>query len=398
MPDAERDAPTMNMVAEIRRRFPTEAEHDRMLTRKMERRTSGPHRAVELADIERQLRAMLEAQGHRDIRIDNLHWFSGGASKIQVGLTLDHREPDGSRRTEELVLRMEPTESLNATSREREFQVIGALEGLIPVPPIRWLDADGDYFSQPTLVYGLARGTPKPSREAAKVAGIGMGFPPDLQRKLAPQFVDLLADIHNAPVDPSALPNYDRPPVGTTDSARWQVNRVLRVWEEDRGEDFPLVEVAANWLERNLPELDCVSLVHGDYRSGNFLFDEDSGEITAILDWERSFLGDRHRDLAWTSAATFGSRASDGTLLVGGLIPLDEFFARYRERSGLSIDPDKLRWWRVFNSWQAIVTALGSSYRAVKLGKTHQDILLTWLDGAAYAMADDLAASLAEVI
>lgn len=36
-------------------------------------------------------------------------------------------------------------------------------------------------------------------------------------------------------------------------------------------------------------------LVHGDYRTGNFL--EQGGRITAILDWELVHLGDPHEDL-----------------------------------------------------------------------------------------------------
>src|SRR3546814_15526068 len=68
-----------------------------------------------------------------------------------------------------------------------------------------------------------------------------------------------------------------------------------------RPEELPLVDVAARWLNANAPPLDHVSLVHGDFRAGNFLFDEESRRITAWLDWELAVLGDRHQDLTWTT-------------------------------------------------------------------------------------------------
>ncbi len=56
-----------------------------------------------------------------------------------------------------------------------------------------------------------------------------------------------------------------------------------------------------SWLEAKLPEDDGrVSLVHGDYRLDNLMFDSHSAEIIAILDWELSTLGHPFADLAYT--------------------------------------------------------------------------------------------------
>src|SRR3989442_13355236 len=151
------------------------------------------------------------------------------------------------------------------------------------------------------------------------------------------------------------------------------------------------MEVAANWLERTLPVLDQVSVVHGDYRSGNFLFDEASARITAVLDWERGYLGDRHRDRAWTTAKQYGHWGEDGkTFLASGIAPVDEFLERYEEVSGLRVDPVRLRYYRIFNCYQIVVTALASSYRVVRLGKTHQDVLIAWIEAAAFGAMEEL--------
>lgn len=118
-----------------------------------------------------------------------------------------------------------------------------------------------------------------------------------------------------------------------------QLNRALRIWEEDRVEDFPLLDFAAQWLRANMPSVDHLSIVHGDDRSGNFLFDKETGQIGAWLDWERAHLGDRHRDLAWTTRMRFGHYSEDGSdYYICSLIPINEFYDRCSAAPAL--DPD----------------------------------------------------------
>ncbi|SED05432.1 phosphotransferase family protein [Rhodococcus koreensis] len=398
--DSDRDEPTPDVIEGIRARFPTETEYDRMLTRKMERRAGQGYRSFDLdlltAALENMLRDVLPSSR---FEVRNARWLTGGASKIQMGFTLRYDDSVAGEVTEDLVLRMEPPESLNATSRMREFEVINALAGTVPVPTVRWVDEDGRWFPEPALVYTWVHGSAKPSRAQSRIAGIGINFGPELREVLAPQFVDLLARIHTFDVMAAKLDHYEKPAVAGTESALWQLNRARRVWEEDRGEDFPLLDVAAGWLEDNLPVLDRVSLVHGDYRGGNFLFDENTGSVTAILDWERSFLGDRHRDLAWATLYPFGHPSEDGSeLLATGLLPTAVFFEMYEQASGLTVDPEKLTFYRILNEYQSVVTALGSAYRVSKLGKTHRDVLLTGLEATGYLMAHQLGQDLEEVL
>ena len=60
------------------------------------------------------------------------------------------------------------------------------------------------------------------------------------------------------------------------------------------------MDALIDWLPRNLPPDDGkVSLIHGDYRIDNMIFDAGSGEIRALLDWELSTLGHPYADLAY---------------------------------------------------------------------------------------------------
>ncbi len=394
---ALRDAPDEAFIARMRSRFPTEREFDHMLTRKARQRSLPRRVATTLKDFGLCLDAFLRDHVKGEFTVSRLRWMSGGGSKIQLAFALDWNDPETGRTTTDMVIRMEPQESLNATSRLRESQLLRAFVGTLPVPRVYWVDNEGRWFPEPSLIYAFATGVSKPTAIEGRVAGVGSDFGSRLRPLLGPQFVDALAAIHSFDFGKSDLGAFDVPKVGTTESALWQLNRARRVWEEDRGEEFPLLEIAANWLERNLPTLDHVSVLHGDYRAGNFLFDEPTGKITAWLDWERGYLGDRHRDLAWVTIPQFGHYAEDGkTYLVSGLVPLDEFYARYEKMSGLKVDPVKLRYYRVMNNYQLVASSLGTAYRVARLGRSHQDVLLTWIEGVVYSVADDLRVALME--
>lgn len=386
-----RDAPTAEFIARLRALYPIEPEMDRMLTRKLERRAGARLVMPDLETLAGCVRAMLAETLDGPFTVSDPRWLSGGASKLQMRFTLDWQPAQGARRRADLVVRMEPAESLNASSRQREYDLLTALAGTLPVPETLWVDAEGRWFPEPALIYAFSRGVGKPSvGSGTVVTGLGTQYGARLRGLLAPQFVGLLGKLHTFAHESAALDSFSRPEPGTDQAARWQLNRTRRVWEEDSGGAFPLMDVAANWLERNLPVLDVASVVHGDYRAGNFLFDEANGEITAILDWERAYIGDRHRDLAWSSSRVVGHYDETGTFLVCGLVPEPEFHARYEAASGLPVIAETLRWYGILTRFQQIQTVLGTAYRIVRLGLTHQSVLATRLEGAAFIFAEEL--------
>lgn len=386
------DHPTPGFIADMRRRFPVEPEVDALLVRKLQRRDGPEYRRITIEELNACLEHMLEDLGIADFRISDQRWFTGGVSKIQLGFTLDWQEVDGTRRRERMMVRMDPSEGSNTTSRLREFELLNAFKGIIPVPDAFWLDREARWFPEPALVYAFVDGVTKPKAgTTGKVSGLGTNFGPDLRRKLAPQFVEHLARIHSSDVAKGQFESMVAPSIGTSQSAEWQLNRALRIWEEDRCEDFPLMDIAAEWLRANLPPLDHVSVVHGDYRSGNFLFDEETGRIDAWLDWERAHLGDRHRDLSWTTQFSFGHYAeNDGPYLICGMMPIEEFYDRYVALSGLSVDPARLEFYRILNCFQIIASAGGTATRVARLGKSHQDIMLMRVKGMVPVTAVEL--------
>jgi aminoglycoside phosphotransferase (APT) family kinase protein len=394
----DRDNPSAEFMARMREHYPTERETDLLFTRKLQRRHLPPYRRPTLEALAQPLREMLAATIQGEFVVTDLAWFTGGVSKIQMGFTLRWHDPARGERVDRLVLRMDPSEGSNTTSRVREAELLQAFAGVLPVPRVFWLDADARWFPEPALIYAFAPGVTKPRNTGTgQVSGLGTVFGPALRELLAQQFMRHLAAIHTLDISKHHFTSMDTPAPGTTQSVLWQLNRARRIWEEDRGEDFPLMEVAANWLERNMPVPERTGIVHGDYRSGNFLFDEASGEINAWLDWERGHIGDRHRDLAWTTQTTMGHYSEDGkTYFVCGLVPLNEFYQRYEDASGLKVDPDRLAYYKIFNGYTILGSVIATGYRVARLGKSHQDVLLSRVKGMAPAVALELARQLEE--
>ena len=401
--EAQRRLPDEAFIAHVRRKYAVEPEIDRVLARKLHRRGGPEYEPIPLDRLVEGVSRLIAADIGDTFGIASARWLSGGASKLQMAFDLEWNGADahGPLRTDPMVLRMEPPEAIVETSRLREFEMLSMVEGTVPVPPCYWVDEEGVHLPYPGLVYGFAAGATKPrSRPATQVTGIGTNFGPGLRDRLADQFVAHLAAIHTIPIERQAmLTSFAPAEIGTNASVLRQIAWWRRVWEEDRPEDLPLVDVAARWLITNAPPLDHVSVVHGDFRAGNFLFDEDSASITAWLDWELSVLGDRHQDLTWITGAHFGHYHEDGrTFLACGLLPADDLYGRYEAASGLTVDPARLRYYRIFNDFVSCVHMCATAVRVARGGKSHQDVVVAWLSMIGNVIAGKLRNALAEVL
>lgn len=389
--DVDKNAPDPAWIEDVRRRYPVESEIDRILTRRVERRAGPAYSPQTLPGLSEGVESLLKSQLDGPFRLENARWLTGGASKLQMSFDLDWDQPGVGRTRTPMVLRMEPAESIVETSRKREYQLIKALDGVVPVPPAYWVDADGSHLPYPGLIYGLVPGTTKPAAASTGVSGFGTNLGPDLRGPLGKQFVEHLAAIHTFDFSTADMSAFEVPQPGTTQSIEWALNFWGRVWEEDAEEEVPLLTVAAQWLRQNMPANEYNSIVHGDYRTGNYLFVESEARISALLDWELGRLGDRHQDLAYVASPTWGHLAEDGkTFLASGVMPVEEFLETYERLSGLTVDQKRLNYYQVYNAYMLAVLTFATSYRIVRGGKTHQDILVSWVLGIGGTLLENI--------
>ena len=132
---------------------------------------------------------------------------------------------------------------------------------------------------------------------------------------------------------------------------------VEQTWEQYRRlpTPQPMIDYAARWLNDNLPDDLARSLVHNDFRNGNFMVTPNG--IVAVLDWELAHIGDPMRDLGWICTNSWRFGRSD--LPVGGFGTYSDLFSGYEEVSGRKVDPDHVRFWQVFGSFWWAVGCLG---------------------------------------
>jgi aminoglycoside phosphotransferase (APT) family kinase protein len=346
---------------------------DQALTRKLQHRSGPAYAPSSLDDIAERIRRFTDHASPGAV-VSGVKSLGGGASKEQYRFELAQ-----AGRTTSYVLRREPPESIVETHRLREFQMMNAMQGVVPVPQVPWVDPDGQWFDRPALISEFVRGVTKPSASKANVSGLGTEFGPDFRAKLGPQFVEILARIHMFDWRNAALNAFYQPPEHSTDGVFSVINWWDRVWEEDSYEAIPVMRLASHWLRANAPPIDRVTVIHHDYRAGNFLFDPETSRIDAILDWELSHLGDYHEDLAWTLQEGYGYYDDQRRFFVCGLIERSEFLRRYQAMTGFEIDERKLSYYSIMNAWKSTMIVVATGIRCIMGGKSHQDVLLSWI-------------------
>ncbi|MDF1685217.1 MAG: phosphotransferase family protein [Parvibaculaceae bacterium] len=274
-----------------------------------------------------------------NVEVRDLSRIHGGASRETYRLT-GHWDEEGTAVAKPLILRRDPEVSLIETERDLEFNAYLAFHGTgVPVPEALFLELETKWLDRPFFVM-----------EQIIESEAASPFLPDpygaLADKLAPQFFGILGKISAQQPDAIGLASSMEQPaleacaVGQLDYWVGEINK-------DALEPNPLLQSAIRWLRRNPPPPPKrLSVVHGDYRTGNFLYNT-SGDITAILDWEMCHLGDPLEDLAWAIDPLWAFENGDRP---ASLMEREAALALWEEASGFDIDRAALLWWEVFSA------------------------------------------------
>ena len=290
-------------------------------------------------DISPRLARYLSKQFGTEVTVANLARIAGGASRETYRFRAHY---NGKERG--LILRRDPPASLIETERATEFRAYGAFHKLgLPVPEPIALELGTEALDRPFFVM-----------EEIENCMVGSILAPDPygahREKIGEQFFSILGRIAGA--DPAALGLSDLEGAkDVNDCARHELARWEKVIDEDEREPQPIARAAIRWLRNNLPPpAQKISVVHGDYRSGNFLYDSD-GNICAILDWEMVHLGDPLEDLAWALDPLW---SHGDPYRPAGTIPMDQVQAIYAAVSSLKANEEALEWWRMFSSLKGL--------------------------------------------
>jgi aminoglycoside phosphotransferase (APT) family kinase protein len=360
-----------------------------LVERRAAARSEAPYSARSTGEVVAALEQFF-ARERPGRRVGGVQRMGGGASKEQFLFTL----ADASGATEAYVLRMDPLGAITETDRRREYEILNLVQARLPAPKPVWLDVDGAAFGRPAVIMEYVAGVTKPSGSGLKVSGLGTHLGEPLRTQLKGQFLDHLVALHALDWRSADLPSFSAPAADPGQAARWSLNYWKALWRLDGAEERPIAAAALQWLSDNLPDCDELVLTHGDYRTGNYLFDEASGRITALLDWELARIGDFHEDLAWVLMQVFGT-FEDGQFRASDLYGREEFIVAYEAASGRRVNRRTLHFYDVFSSWKCFVIVAANGLAVARAAHNHQDVLLTFLGATAPMFADDLCRLLA---
>ncbi|HEX3897985.1 MAG TPA: phosphotransferase family protein [Mycobacteriales bacterium] len=163
---------------------------------------------------------------------------------------------------------------------------------------------------------------------------------------LGADLANLLASIHGAPV-PEAMVAACQ----TTAPAHRAVDLVTEQLRRTPSAQTEINRRAIEWLNEHMPRRPKrLSLVHGDFRTGNVLHGH--GEVgqrdglRLVLDWEMAHAGDPLEDVAWAQLVCWRA----GTGRVGSLVAPDTWLTLYESARGEQIDRETVRWWEMVGS------------------------------------------------
>ena len=196
----------------------------------------------------------------------------------------------------DLVIRRPPPGETAETAHDvlREYHVIDALqETEVPVPPTVTSCDDHDVIGSDFYVMDRLRGHVLRDEEPEALAT------GERRGQVGTELVDTLASIHDIDYEAVGLGEFGRPEGYMERQVdRWmmQIMWAFEVTTEDR--EVPELYEVGEWLSDNCPEEHPHTLVHGDYKLDNVMYDDD-GELIAVFDWEMATLGDPRADVGW---------------------------------------------------------------------------------------------------
>lgn len=278
-----------------------------------------------------------------------------------------------------LVLRRGPRPPLAKSThdmvRESRIQMLVQAAG-IAVPNIVAVCADASVLGVPFYVMEHLDG-----------AVITTEQPPDLdtaelRRATAFAAVDMLVTLHGVDVTGGGLEKVGRP----DGYLERQVSLFSSLWEASTRRSVPEIKTVARWLAANVPASQRASVVHGDYRIGNLMFEHSAPpRVLAIMDWEMATVGDPLADLGYFLATYAQDGAAETPLELTpvtreeGYPTREELAARYGAATGL--DLSGLRWYQGLALWKSAVFCEAIYTRWLKEERPGDSFAPTLADG-----------------
>jgi aminoglycoside phosphotransferase (APT) family kinase protein len=252
----------------------------------------------------------------------------------------------------------------------RECRILDAIHYVFPLAPKPHLLCEdpsviGSTFYVMERRHGLIVRNEEPLEFANRL---------DQRERASRAMVNVLADLHLVDVEAHGLSSLGKS-IGFVER---QVRGWNQRWHGSKITEQAEMNALSEWLlERLPPDPVRTSLVHGDYKLDNVMFDpSDVGKLVAVFDWEMSAIGDPLIDLGiflayWIHIAP---ACQDNSLIIvttrPGWFTRDEVLSCYEERT--RHDLRNIKFYEVFAVYK-IAVVLQQIFFRYHRGQTDDD-------------------------
>jgi aminoglycoside phosphotransferase (APT) family kinase protein len=293
-------------------------------------------------------------QDATDVRLEAVEHIAVGWSH-ETWLFDVHWVEAGVPRSQGMCLRRDPGNALlrHLSDLGEQFRVLQCLQATpLPTPTPYWYEGDTAILGAPFLVMEKVPGVcPNPwGREGRRF------YAEAAERGTLPvSFTETLACLHRLDWQAAGLAFLGVPQPGSTDFARREIRKWRELIEVSGHAPEPVLTDLICWLEANAPATDRLALVHGAYRTGNLLINDD--RVSAVLDWELQTIGDPMYDVAYV----LSDLNREGSELLSNLVARDDFYRRYEAATGWTIDAAACQYYQVLYTMRSVAFWMSAS-------------------------------------
>jgi aminoglycoside phosphotransferase (APT) family kinase protein len=229
----------------------------------------------------------------------------------------------------------------SAHAVEREFAVMRGLQDTgVPVPQMYCLCEDESIIGRAFYVMECMQGRVLWDQSLP-------GMDCSQRGAIYDEMNRVISALHKVDFGARGLANYGKP----GNYFERQIGRWSKQYAASITQPIAEMDQLMEWLPKNIPAMarddSMVSIVHGDYRLDNLMFDAEQPRVIAVLDWELSTLGHPLADFSYHCMAWHippGSFRGIAGLDFEALgIPSEaEYIRLYCERTGLAT-PEQLK-------------------------------------------------------
>ena len=249
----------------------------------------------------------------------------------------------------------------SAHAIEREFRIMSALAATdVPVARVLCLCSDESVIGRAFYIMDYVPGRVMFEQSLPGVSRMERGA-------IYGEMNRVIALLHALDWKALGLADYGRP----GNYFGRQIERWTAQYRATADAALDAMDRLIEWLPKHVPAGDETSLVHGDFRLDNLIFDPHEARVLAVIDWELSTLGHPLADfsyhcLTWHLTSDLFRGAAGLDLAELGIPSEADYVRAYCEKTGRDFDQVRANWnfYLAFNLFRLAAILQGVAHRA----------------------------------